>query len=121
MCWFISFGLEGAARDTKMLVSPALLIVVFLLFQAGRYWCILSLGRFWNTKIIVVPGVALVRAGPYRFFKHPNYAVVLLEIALYPALFGCWVTALVFGLSNILVLRKRIHQEESALGMMSDE
>ena len=117
VCWFFSFGLEAAARDAKLLVSPASAVLVFLFFQAWRYWCIISLGRFWNTKIIAVPGAELVRAGPYLFFKHPNYAVVSLEIFIYPAIFGCWITALVFGLSNIFVLKKRIRQEEAALGI----
>ncbi len=117
VCWFFSFGLEAAAKDARLLVSPLSAVLVFLLFQAWRYWCILSLGRFWNTKIIAVPGAELVRAGPYLFFKHPNYAVVLLEIFIYPALFGCWITALIFGISNIFVLKKRIRQEEAALGI----
>ncbi len=116
-CWFASFAVEAAARGAQLLCSPALFIAVFLLCQAWRYWCILSLGRFWNTRIIVLPGAELVRTGPYRFFKHPNYAVVLIEIFVYPALFGCWITALLFGISNIFILRKRIRQEETALGM----
>jgi methyltransferase len=117
VCWFFSFGLEAAARGANLLCSPTSLILVFLLFQVWRYWCILSLGRFWNTRIIILPGAGLVRAGPYRLLKHPNYVVVLLEIFVYPALFGCWITALIFGLSNILVLTKRIRQEETALGI----
>ena len=117
VCWFFSFGIEAAARGAKLRCSPASLILVFVLFQVWRYWCILSLGRFWNTRIIVLPGSELVRAGPYRFLKHPNYVVVVLEIFVYPALFGCWITALIFGFSNILVLTKRIRQEETALGI----
>ncbi|MGO9371537.1 MAG: isoprenylcysteine carboxylmethyltransferase family protein [Syntrophobacteraceae bacterium] len=105
------------ARDAKLLVSPASAVLVFLLCQAWRYWCILSLGRSWNTKIIAVPGAELVRAGPYLLFKHPNYAVVVLEIFIYPALFGCRITALILGFTNIFILRKRIRQEEAALGI----
>ena len=115
VCWFFSFGMEAAARAANLLCSPKSLILVFLLFQVWRYWCILSLGRFWNIKIIALPGAELVRAGPYRFLKHPIYVVVLLEIFVYPAFFGCWTTALIFGFSNILVLKKRIRQEETAL------
>ncbi len=115
VCWFFSFGMEAAARGANLLCSPKTLILVFLLFQVWHYWCILSLGRFWNIKIIALPGAELVRAGPYRFLKHPIYVVVLLEIFVYPALFGCWTTALIFGFSNILVLKKRIRQEETAL------
>jgi methyltransferase len=114
-CWFFSFGIEAAATGAKLLASPALLITAFLACQAWRYWCVISLGRYWNIKIITLHGAEPVRAGPYRLFRHPNYAVVLLEIFLYPALFGCWVTALVFGLSNIFILKERIRQEEAAL------
>jgi len=117
VCWFFSFGMEAAARGANLLCSPKALILVFLLFQAWHYWCVLSLGRFWNTRIMVLPGSGLVRAGPYRFLKHPNYVVVVLEIFVYPALFGCWITALIFGFTNILVLTKRIRQEEAALGI----
>ncbi len=117
VCWFFSFGAEAAVRGANLLYSPASIVSAFLLFQVWRYWCILSLGRFWNTRIITLPGARLVRSGPYRFLKHPNYVVVLLEIFVYPALFGCWATALIFGLSNILVLKKRIRQEETALGI----
>jgi methyltransferase len=117
VCWFFSFGVEASARGANLLCSSASLILVFLSFQVWRYWCILSLGRFWNTRIIILPGAGLVRVGPYRFLKHPNYVVVLLEIFFYPALFGCWTTALIFGFSNILVLKKRIRQEEAALGI----
>ncbi len=118
-CWFLSFGIEAAARGAKLLISPASLIMAFLLFQTLRYWCIFSLGRFWNIKVITLPGAEPVRTGPYRFMKHPNYAVVLLEIFFYPSFFGCWTTALIFGFLNILVLRKRIRQEEAALFISS--
>ncbi|MGA2026534.1 MAG: isoprenylcysteine carboxylmethyltransferase family protein [Syntrophobacteraceae bacterium] len=117
VCWFFSFGMEAAARGANLLCSPKLLILVFLLFRVWHYWCVLSLGRFWNIKIIAIPGAELVRAGPYRFLKHPIYIGVLLETFVYPALFGCWVTALIFGFSNILVLKKRIRQEETAWGI----
>jgi methyltransferase len=117
VCWFISFGLEAAARGANPLCSPSLVIAAFLLFQMCRYWCIISLGPQWNTKIIVLRGTRLVRAGPYRFCKHPNYVVVLLEIFVYPSFFGCWITAFAFGFLNILVLKKRIRQEETALGV----
>jgi methyltransferase len=115
VCWFFSFGIEAAAREAKLLFSPVTLTAVFLVFQTLRYWCIFCLGRFWNVKIITLPGAELIRTGPYRLLKHPNYIVVALEIFVYPLFFGCWTTALVFGPANLWVLKRRIRQEETAL------
>jgi methyltransferase len=117
--WFCSFVVEAMIRKASLLVPSAVLVFAFIFLQACRYWCILSLGQHWNTKVIVIPGEKLVHAGPYRFVKHPNYAVVLTELFVYPALFGCCATSLVFGFLNIFVLKKRIRQEEAALGAMA--
>src|SRR5699024_2776782 len=54
--------------------------IIFLLAQVGRVWCIVSLGRFWNTKIIVMPKVILIKKGPYKYIKHPNYVIVFIEL-----------------------------------------
>jgi methyltransferase len=113
--WFISFALEAAAIQSRPLLAPVWIIGILFLMQFLRYWCIASLGYYWNTKIIVRPGARLVRTGPYRWFKHPNYLVVRIEIILYPALFGCFFTALIFGAANLLILRRRIAEEENAL------
>ncbi len=88
---------------------------VFVALQAGRVWVIASLGRRWTTRIIVVPGRALVRRGPYRVLRHPNYVVVALEIAVLPLVFGAWGLALVFSLLNAAVLALRIRAENRAL------
>lgn len=80
-----------------------------------RYWCILSLGVFWNTRILVLPSAAAVRRGPYRLLKHPNYLVVTLEFALLPLLMRAPFTLVVFSLANLAVLRRRIRFEELAL------
>ena len=50
---------------------PALALVVAS--QVLRWWCIATLGPRWNTRVIVVPGLPLVRRGPYRWLSHPNY------------------------------------------------
>lgn len=84
--------------------------------QALRYWAILTLGWRWNSRIIVVPGMAPVTGGPYRWVRHPNYVAVVLELAAVPLVHGAWVTALVFSLGNALLLRVRIRAEERALG-----
>jgi methyltransferase len=84
--------------------------------QALRYWAIATLGRRWNTRVIVLPEAAPVTAGPYRFIKHPNYVAVCLELLAVPLIHGAWLTALVFSLGNLLLLRVRIQVEEDALG-----
>lgn len=96
------------------LAVPA--VVVVLAAQALRYWCILSLGRRWNTRIVVVPGLPLVKRGPYRFLPHPNYLVVAAEGIALPLVFGSWITAASFTVLNaVLLLRFRIPAEEQAL------
>lgn len=91
------------------------LVAVFVLLQAARLWIIGSLGKRWTTRIIVIPGAPLVRRGPYRFIKHPNYWIVVLEIAILPLAFGLWQVAFVFTLLNLAVLAVRILAENRAL------
>jgi len=84
--------------------------------QALRWWCITTLGNLWNTRVIVVPGVALVARGPYRWLRHPNYVAVAVEGAALPLVHTAWVTALAFTVLNaILLLGFRIPTEERAL------
>jgi methyltransferase len=113
--WFVSFAVEAWLRGAVPLIDVRGVAAVLIALQALRYWCIASLGRFWNTKILVLPGAPLVKRGPYRWIRHPNYLVVLVEIPLYPLLFGCWFTAALFGLLNIWMLKTRIGQENQAL------
>jgi methyltransferase len=91
------------------------LLALFGLVELGRIWVLLSLGSRWTTRIIVVPGETLVRRGLYRFLNHPNYAVVVAEIALLPLVFGLWRVALVFTLLNAAGLTVRIREENRAL------
>lgn len=91
-------------------------VVVVLASQALRYWCILSLGRRWNTRIVVVPGLPLVKRGPYRFLPHPNYLIVAAEGIALPLVFTGWITATLFTVLNaVLLLGFRIPAEERAL------
>jgi len=88
--------------------------------QTLRWWCIATLGTLWNTRIIVVPGAALVHRGPYRWLRHPNYVAVAVEGAALPLVHTAWVTALAFTVLNaILLLRFRIPAEERALRSVS--
>ncbi len=86
-----------------------------VLAQALRWWCVRSLGRHWNTRVIVVPGTALVSRGPYRWFRHPNYAVVVVEGVALPLVHTAWTTALLFTLANAAVLAVRLRVENAAL------
>jgi methyltransferase len=95
-------------------VSMALLCL-YGACQVFRLWILISLGRRWTTRIITVPGEALVARGPYRLMRHPNYALVAVEIPLLPLVFGLAGYAVVFALLNLAMLAWRIRVEETAL------
>ncbi|WP_245807722.1 isoprenylcysteine carboxyl methyltransferase family protein [Halobacillus massiliensis] len=101
-------------KNGALLLSPFLL-AAFIILQLLRVWCITSLGRKWNTKIIVLPNSPLVAKGPYRYIKHPNYLIVFFELLIIPLLFQAYVTALLFPVLHFLVLKIRIPAEELAL------
>lgn len=95
-------------------VEPAWL-AAFIVLQAGRLWVLASLGRYWTTRIVTMPGVPLVRRGPYRWLRHPNYLVVALEIPVLALALGLPGIALGFGIVNLAVLAWRIRIEERAI------
>ena len=113
--------LHGSWLLTILLIVPAQqvpnwwLLGLFLLLQLARVWVVASLGRFWTTRIISVPDAPLVRRGPYRWFRHPNYLVVVGEIAVLPLAFGAWPIALAWATANALLLRHRIRLEDRSL------
>jgi methyltransferase len=88
--------------------------------MALRYWAIATLGRRWNTRVLVVPGEPAVDSGPYRFVRHPNYVAVALELFALPLVHTAWITALVFSAANVVLLRFRIAREEAALAAHAD-
>jgi methyltransferase len=92
---------------------PMLALVVAA--QALRWWCIRTLGPRWNTRIVVVPGLPLVRRGPYRLLDHPNYVAVVVEGIALPLVHTAWVTAVVFTVANAVLLRVRLRAETRAL------
>lgn len=85
------------------------------LLMLGRLWVMASLGRYWTTRIITLPQAPLVRKGPYRWVRHPNYLIVSGEIALAPLAFGAWETAVVFSVLNGALLAHRIAVEDKTL------
>ena len=90
-------------------------LIAYLVVQAGRYWVVATLGRHWTFKVIDTPAVPLVRRGPYRWLKHPNYVVVVLEVALLPLAFGAWEIAAVFSAANLGVLAWRLRGENASI------
>lgn len=119
---FFLLALLVESYPWRLPVTPwnSTLFALFILLQGGRYWCIASLGENWNTRIILVPGGAAHRVGPYRFLAHPNYLVVTLEFALLPLLMAAPYTLAFFFPANLLVLRQRIRLEEEALREFTD-
>jgi methyltransferase len=91
------------------------LLAAFVVLQLLRVWIVVTLGRYWTTRIITVSGAPLVKHGPYRILRHPNYVVVIGEIALLPLAFGAWQIALLFSLLNLALLWHRIRIEDAAL------
>ncbi|MGZ5999784.1 MAG: isoprenylcysteine carboxyl methyltransferase family protein, partial [Rhizomicrobium sp.] len=96
-------------------------LMLFILLQLCRVWVIATLGPYWTTRIITLPGAPLVRAGPYRFVRHPNYLVVAGEIAMLPLAFGEVDVAIAFTILNAAMLAWRIRQEDAALAVRRAE
>ncbi|MCP9946832.1 hypothetical protein LUX12_21745 [Streptomyces somaliensis] len=101
---------------------PALawtMLVLVAAAQALRWWCIATLGRQWNTRVIVVPGAPRVTGGPYRLLPHPNYVAVAVEGFALPLVHSAWITAAVFTVLNGLLLATRIRAEDAALARLA--
>ncbi|HEX2904595.1 MAG TPA: isoprenylcysteine carboxyl methyltransferase family protein [Jatrophihabitans sp.] len=109
---------EGTLRSFRPELGWPMLAVV-LAGQALRWWCIATLGRQWNVRVIVVPGLPRVAAGPYRWLPHPNYLAVVLEGAALPLVRGCWITAVSFTVLNAALLSVRLRTENRALAALA--
>lgn len=111
--FFISLITEYTLTSTGYYSIP--LLVLYFLLLTFKAWVIFSLGKFWNTKIFRIPGYPLVKKGPYKFIKHPNYLIVIAEILLIPLIFHLYATAIVFSVLNGVMLYVRINEENKAL------
>lgn len=110
--WLTALWIWGRNQDVNLAILAA-----FLLLQGLRLWILAALGPRWTTRIIVLPGAPLIASGPYRYFPHPNYAVVVGEIALLPLALHLPVPALIFTVLNLTVLAIRIRAESRALSV----
>jgi methyltransferase len=108
--WLAGLWLLGSDRPIVWIW-----LIAFAALQAARLWVIVSLGRRWTTRVIVLPGVVPIVRGPYRWLRHPNYLVVALEIAIVPLALGLPLYALAFSAANAAMLAYRIHVENEAL------
>lgn len=114
--WLMSWIGEGCLLGNLLSEIWYIWLSIFITAQGLRYWCIVSLGQFWNTRILVIPGKNLIDRGPYRFIQHPNYLAIAMELVSVPLIFGATVTAGVATIMNAwLLLGIRIPEEEKAL------
>jgi methyltransferase len=113
--FFVSLLSEVLLFQKNLTPYWSVLLPIFIMLQIFRVWVIVSLGEFWNTKIMILPNSEGVAKGPYRYMRHPNYLVVTAEIMIIPLLFQAYITAIVFTMLNLVVLSIRIPIEERAL------
>jgi methyltransferase len=108
--WLAALWLLGPGPPIHILP-----LILYAALQVARVWVLATLGERWTTRIIVLPGAPLVRHGPYRWLDHPNYLIVVAEIAVLPLVFGLPVVAAFFSVLNAIVLWVRIREENQAL------
>lgn len=113
--FFVSLILEITYFQKEVANNWIYLFIIFLCLQGLRFWSLFSLGRFWNTKIIILPNNELISKGPYKYVRHPNYIVVTLELLIIPLMFDAIITACLFTILNAIALSIRIPIEEKAL------
>lgn len=119
--------LAGALLEVGLASRPFIpalgwpMLVLAIASQALRWWCIATLGKQWNTRILVVPGAKRIEGGPYRWFVHPNYVAVVVEGAALPLVHTAWITATTFTVLNAALMRVRITAENRALRELGDE
>lgn len=110
---------EVHVADRQMIPALAVpMLVLVVAAQALRWWCIVSLGPRWNTRVVIVPGMPRVTRGPYRWLRHPNYVAVVVEGFALPLVGSAWVTALCFTVLNAVLLTVRIRTEDEALSLL---
>ncbi|HEY3249653.1 MAG TPA: isoprenylcysteine carboxylmethyltransferase family protein [Ignavibacteria bacterium] len=117
--FFISLIVENFFLLRELNPYWYVFFIIFVCGQGLRYSAIISLKEQWNTKIIVLKSGEIVKTGPYRYLRHPNYLGVVLEIIAIPLMFSCYITAFVFTILNLLVLKRRIPIEGEALRFLN--
>ena len=117
--------LVGCAVEVTVMQRPFIpalawpMLALVVAAQGLRWWCITTLGRQWNTRVVVIPGAPRIGGGPYRWISHPNYVAVAIEGLALPLVHSAWVTALAFTTLNAALLSTRVSVENSALARLS--
>lgn len=117
--------LVGCLAEVYLLDRPFLpwlgwpMLAIVVAAQLLRWWCITTLGRQWNTRVVIIPGAARITGGPYRLIPHPNYVAVIAEGIALPLVHTAWITACVFTALNAVLLTKRMACENAALAGLS--
>ena len=106
-----------ASMIIEFLAKPSsgfnlIFLIAFILLILFKTWTISSLGKYWNTKILRVPNSVFIKKGPYKYFRHPNYFIVICEIIVIPMVYGLYYTAIIFTILNGIMLMVRIKEEE---------
>lgn len=114
--WLAALWVFGRNQSVNLVALSA-----FVLLQGARVWVLSTLGTRWTTRIIVLPGAPLIASGPYRFLSHPNYVIVVAEIALLPLALHLPLLAVVFTVLNVAVLIIRIRTEARALSSAGEQ
>ena len=116
LTFFMAIPIELFWFDQVFRIELAVLMGVISALSMGlRYWAISSLGIFWNTRVIVLPGHKAIVKGPFQWVRHPNYVAVIVEMAAIPLFYGAWRTAILYSILNLWMLKIRISVEENAL------
>lgn len=117
--WLMGWVGEATLYNDSLSEFWYLWLSLFIIAQGLRYWCIASLGQYWNTRILVIPASQIIDKGPYRYLAHPNYLAVAIELVSVPLIFGAIITAVVATVLNVmLVLGIRIPEEKYALRLL---
>lgn len=109
--WLLAIA-SGVTRDPAVRLFP---LVMYAVLQILRVWVIATLGPFWTTRVLSVPGDPVVRRGAYRYVRHPNYVIVIAEIPMLPLVFGQVANAIVFSALNLALIAWRVRIENAAL------
>lgn len=120
--WMIGWVSESYVHGWVLSKYWYIWAIVLIHAQILRYWCIRSLGCYWNTRILVIPGAERIRNGPYQFLRHPNYVAVALEMISVPLLCNAFITAFAASVCNaVLLLKIRIPEEERAINQLKNK